>query len=217
MRWGDENTWGITYSLGNRRATAIDNWARSHSFRNLENKPYFEITLTTLPGGNGIPSIGVSNDGWATGGGGDWGWIGGVEATGIYSGTGPNMYMASNGADLTANSGIIKSGNLVATDVVCVAWDIAADLVWMRVNAGNWNCSATANPSTATEGCSTSHISGTTRRGAMDLGGATSIGTVIDINGGQVPFAQAVPAGFSAAFATNLRQTVRPFQHLLVR
>jgi hypothetical protein len=75
----------------------------------------------------------------------------------------------------------------------CVAFDFAARLLWVRVNAGNWNNSGTANPATGVGGLAPSI--GTNPLFPM-FSGLTSADSTTT-NFGATAFTQTVPSGFT--------------------
>jgi hypothetical protein len=59
----------------------------------------------------------------------------------------------SSGSIIVGGSGVSNVGaSLTAADVLCVAWDSGAKLIWFRKNNGLWNNDASANPATGTNG-----------------------------------------------------------------
>lgn len=75
--------------------------------------------------------------------------------TQMFSGSNANCIIyAMNGNINTTASFSGNIGGPSANDVIGIAVDFTAGLVWLRKNAGNWNGSGTANPATATGGFS---------------------------------------------------------------
>ena len=81
--------------------------------------------------------------------------------------------------------------------VVCVAVNLTSNLIWVRINNGNWNASGSANPATSTGGASIANR-GTTAVSPM----VGSTGTFA-ANFGASSFTYSVPAGFTAGWATS--------------
>lgn len=85
-----------------------------------------------------------------------------------------------------------------ANDDLCIAIDIDAALIWFRTNAGNWNNSGTANPSTGVGGLSIPMLFSGASNGLVFPGcnlGNTSKSTLRLL---AADFARAVPSGFAA-------------------
>ncbi len=113
----------------------------------------------------------------------------------------------ANGAGFWAAGGILVNGayfggsnswvGYVQGDVIGVALDPTAKLVWFRINAGNWNSNASANPATGTGGVD---YSGTAfGSGAIYAAfGATGGGQAITANFGATAFTFTAPSGFAA-------------------
>ena len=56
---------------------------------------------------------------------------------------------ADGAIDIYSVSSGVAIGAFATNDVVAVAWDTGARLLWVRRNAGNWNNNASADPATA--------------------------------------------------------------------
>ena len=81
-----------------------------------------------------------------------------------------------------------------ATDVLGIAFDLTAELMWFRKGSGNWNNSASANPATGAEGLDVSGLA------AGPYFPAAYINTGDDAftaNFGATAYAQTAPSGFS--------------------
>jgi hypothetical protein len=88
----------------------------------------------------------------------------------VTSGAGPGIVNASaiayigadaNGTIATYSNSVINNGSTlgswtaatpVSGDVISMAWDCGAKLVWFRLNNGNWNNNVSANPATGVGG-----------------------------------------------------------------
>src|SRR6516164_6589714 len=125
----------ISLSGGNLIVSATSSTASSVRNTNSHStgKYYFESTFANMPTS------------------GSWG-AGLANATYALTGTSANaavLFMSTGNSPFIINS--ITQFNLgasVSGDVVCVAVDIGAALIWVRRNSGNWNNSGTANPAT---------------------------------------------------------------------
>jgi hypothetical protein len=56
---------------------------------------------------------------------------------------------------------VASPGGLIVGSVVEICVDIDARLFWLRVSAGNWNGSGTANPATGVGGINIAAMTGT--------------------------------------------------------
>lgn len=107
----------------------------------------------------------------------------------------------ANGLGYYANGGIVINNITVATiqtytlnDVIGVAVNRTNNLIWIRVNNGNWNNNPAANPATGANGISISSlIPAGTIFAAVSL---RNSGDVTVANFGATPFANPPPAGF---------------------
>jgi len=90
------------------------------------------------------------------------------------------------------NMGVTHAGGLVDGDVVCVAVDVGAKLLWMRRNGGPWNNDAGANPETPAGGVDMSGVTGS----LYIYGEAQTWSANGTLNAGQTAFAFSQPAGF---------------------
>lgn len=108
-----------------------------------------------------------------------------VNSIALYDGD-TNVYAAGGSA---GNSGINYVG--AASDVVGMAVDIGAGLIWFRVNGGNWNNSALNDPVTGVGGINVAAVS----KPWFVLGqsGANAVNT---FNFGTTAYANAAPVGY---------------------
>jgi hypothetical protein len=144
-------------------------------------KVYWEISVNDVDLGGG-QAIGIANSTFA------------VEATqlgedgnsiGLY-GDGGVQYA---GAALGANVDPFTTG-----DVVSVALDIGNGKIWFRVNAGNWNANASANPATNTGGKTVSVTGALYAAVSLRFFG---VGSSSRMTGNFGPtYTQSVPSGF---------------------
>ena len=170
----DKKNSNVVLSNGNLTVTGNDasnNWVRSTTSK-ASGKYYVEATHTTVA--NSV--FGIADLSAMTYPGFD------AKSFGLYS----NGFGSIAGAFpdwLTPYA----SGNVVG-----MAVDLTAKLVWWRVGAGNWNGSGTANPATGTGGFNVSTYTGTPHY-YVSSGGPGSVST---INFGATAFANAAPSGF---------------------
>lgn len=159
-----------TNSRGNVRSVA------SHS----TGKYYYEITLSAAPASYDT-CIGAGNSTASLTNG-----PGSPDTNSIayYNGD-PIVYIAAGG---TNNTGVTP----VQGNVLGMAIDLTNNRVWVRVNSGNWNGSALADPATNTGGYDISAITGPFY--ALTTIGETSAGTTA--NFGATSYANAAPSGF---------------------
>lgn len=173
----------ITLSGGNLIATATaTSFAGVRAIDNqATGKFYWEVTWNATTGSNN--AIGVI--------------LGGLSLT-------VNYATASTGACVLASTGSVwtngtaTSGLLTAANgqVVCIAIDISAGLVWFRQDAGgNWNGSGAANPATGAGGKSWPYVSP-----VYPFFQADFINEKVTANFGDSAFTGALPAGFTAGF-----------------
>jgi hypothetical protein len=107
-------------------------------------------------------------------------------------------FAVDNAGQIIVNAGLagIDLGTPAVGDVVSVAWDAGAERVWFRLNAGDWNLSATANPATGAEGVDVSFAASTPH--ALWMRAATT-GPAVAIRTSAADFTQAVPStGFTS-------------------
>lgn len=96
-----------------------------------------------------------------------------------------NIY--GNGAQLGGGLGAWASA-----DVIDIAVDFGAALLWARKNGGNWNNSGTANPATGVGGISISYMAG----GTFFPGDVPWPSTTHTVNFGLIPYTYPAPATF---------------------
>jgi hypothetical protein len=105
-----------------------------------------------------------------------------------------NVGMNSSSASIFYNGGTPGAVTAVLGngDRHCVAVDVGAKLLWIRVNSANWNNSGTANPATAAEGVDISGVTGDLYI-FCDVETAATTGT---LNTGATAFTHTAPSGF---------------------
>jgi len=108
-------------------------------------------------------------------------------------------YFSNDGVVYVAGSGASTQVALNNADVMSIALDMDNGKMWFRRNAGNWNNSGTANPTTNTGGIDVSSAVGPFYPAASMLNQGTTLGDhTITANFGASTFAQSVPSGFTA-------------------
>jgi hypothetical protein len=140
-------------------------------------KYYFEIKVDTVSGASS--AMGLLSAAGTYGN-----LVAGTNSVSVRKATG-NIW--SNGADTTKTLGAFANG-----DVLGVAIDLTAHLVWVRKNAGNWNNDAAAAPATGIGGIvvqTAAHAPS-----AVCSGGAINDG--FTANFGATTFANAAPSSF---------------------
>lgn len=88
-------------------------------------------------------------------------------------------------------------------DVVGMAVNLIAQLIWFRVNGGNWNNNGSADPATNTGGISIAGLSGV---GTIPMFVATQLngaGNSVTANFGDTSYAHAAPAGYGNYTASS--------------
>jgi hypothetical protein len=197
MTWDPANV-DPTFTLSNGnltvRQTASDNvWhnGKSKTLRTSATiKAYAEFQANLFPpeGGEGPGGIGMSNSAQAVGSGhfmGD-----SSSSLGYYFESG-NVYA---GGALVTNLMTAAQGNRID-----MATDFVHNLVWFRVNGGNWNNSGTANPATAVGGIDISAVAAAAMGPAITLyGNVDAAPSQITANFGQNVFLGALPAGYTS-------------------
>jgi hypothetical protein len=101
-------------------------------------------------------------------------------------------------------SPVTTVASYVVGDTVDFSVDRVNNLIWFRTNGGNWNNSASANPSTGVGGIALSTPTGTLLYPAFDLyyGGGATIPS-LTANFGATTFTYAPPSGFTALAAAT--------------
>jgi hypothetical protein len=96
-----------------------------------------------------------------------------------------------------ANSGV-SIGTRAVNDVIGIAVDITARLIWFRVSpAGIWNNSGTADPAAGVGGINISALSGALY---VLVSTGTTANDAITVNFGASAFTGAVPSGFTSGW-----------------
>ena len=107
-----------------------------------------------------------------------------------------NSVAVARGGGITINGGaaLANIGAFAANDVLGIAVDLTAHLVWCRRNAGLWNNNGAANPATATGGFTAP--SAGMAPGVCFVGAGTAINDAYTANFGGTTYANAAPSGF---------------------
>jgi SPRY domain len=145
-------------------------------------KWYFEATMNVWTGGG-------CEIGWATAGATLTG--GGLAKQAVVTkGT-----TAAGGIMIDATYSGSNLGTRANGDVIGIAIDIGAGLIWFRVAAsGNWNGSGTANPATGAGGLSLGALAGTV---LYPIFAAAAVNESCTANFGGSAFVGSIPSGFS--------------------
>jgi hypothetical protein len=178
--WNTLDMTGITLSGGDLTATATGaGGVRNTSSMSTTGKYYFEFTLNTYASGNS--AVGVASP------------------SAILASVGPTPLQASvmyrTGAIWTNNASTgFSLGTRANGDVIGVAVDIAAHLIWFRVApSGLWNGSGTGNPATGVAGLTLTALGAT----VLACFGASVSGESVTANFGATTTVGTVPAGFT--------------------
>lgn len=187
----------VTLSLSNLRAAcsgaaAVDTGAKGLAADALATgKYYFEVTADTPNGGD-------NGYGFCT-------------SAATYVGLGSNASLGiivfRSGTLWVQGSarGSVMASAMAAADVICIAADFTAGLVWVRKNGLLWNNSGTADPATGVGG-----ISFTTATFMPAVVFSASAAAQATYNFGASAFAQAVPSGFTSGWpSTSAANTIR--------
>ena len=195
--WNPLDQIGMTLSGGNLIATTIDgniDGIRGTQSNKGNIKVYCEFTAVTAFANN-LSRVGFATATWALNASDQ---LGGANSLG-WDPTGNIFYN-----DISGGIGATEAQNAAGT-VVCMALDYGNQLIWVRINGGNWNNSPTANPATG--------AGGYTIPSGGPFSSSTSIFpafSMVFVSGsgvqwtGSAPFARSVPSGFTAWDAVNV-------------
>jgi hypothetical protein len=183
---------GITLTGSNLIATCSGGGTNSVRApdKQVTGKFYWECTCNTIS--SVITGVGI-HAGWVS------------FATGGYSSAVGTCGVLQSGGGIYvdgSHSGQPSLGALVAGNVICIAVDAGARLIWFRVGAaGNWNGSAANNPATGVGG-----VPFTSLGIGIQIYPSAVFGTISDqvtANFGDTAFTGAVPAGFTSGFTAG--------------
>jgi len=182
--WSTTDLANVTLSGGNLIATGTNSTAAVRSGNGeLTGKFYFEATLTTNSGSN--TGIGLTT---------------GATTLSTVGNTPVNSAILYRGGNIwlnNANSGT-SLGARSNGDIIGIAVDLAADLIWFRVApSGNWNANGSANPATGVGGLSCSFLSGVLAYPVATFGVVNDVTTA---NFGATAFSGTVPSGFTSGW-----------------
>ena len=151
-------------------------------------KLYFEITLTSLGGGNVFPGVATAA----------------ASVSSSPGGVGTSVVTSSTGNIVVNNVGSGTSlGAFSAGQIACVAIDLVGNLIWFRKTAsGNWNNNVANNPSTGVGGISVSVLFGSANAFGYSALQTVPNGTPFTANFGDSAFSGVVPSGYIAGFPT---------------
>ena len=108
---------------------------------------------------------------------------------------------ATTGWRVLLNSGDIRNSGtvvgsvgsaLASSDVLCMAWDAGAKVIWFRKNGGNWNNDAAADPAAGTNGIA---VTGSAGNYALHML-VSLTGGVVTVRTELAEYTQTVPSGF---------------------
>lgn len=174
----------IDTALSNNNLTATHTTANANSGARVvpmktAGQFYFEIKLIIGNGsfdGFGLLSAGITYNNF------------------ILSST--NCVAVSRGGGINTNGvNLANIGAFAPNDVLGIAVDLTAHLVWCRRNAGLWNNSAGANPATAIGGLAAPAVG--MAPGVCFVGSGTAINDGYTANFGATAFANTAPSGFT--------------------
>jgi hypothetical protein len=123
---------------------------------------------------------------------------------GVSSGLGPAYGFAYNPFNgifyvSQSNSGTVGTAGPGAN--VGIALDFVNNNFWARINGGNWNGSALADPATNTGGFSLSFVIPSTYGQFQPIAAIGNSGDAFRANFGASPFAHPVPSGFTSGWS----------------
>jgi hypothetical protein len=174
---------GVTLAATNLMATFTEPFGTKNAVRSTishsTGKFYAEFTATTVVVSESV-GIGDANFNIDS----SPGYIGGSNFSLGYD-AGGNVFQ--NNGTVVATYSTYTSG-----DVVGMAVDIGGQLIWWRVNAGNWNNNGAADPATGANGLSTSALTGPFFAASSGNGG----NNVFTANFGASAYAHIPPSGY---------------------
>jgi hypothetical protein len=183
-----DKTANIALSGGNLTATQTASGANGGSRsvdRKTSGKLYWEGTFVVAT--NISTGFGIGNSATVLNGG--------ISATSV------TAVIGRSGTIFVGGSTAVTGSILANGTVVGIALDLDASRVWFRVGAaGNWNYSATADPTTGAGGIAIP-VGGASAAYALALIGAQN--DQITANFGDSAFTGTVPSGFTAGFPTG--------------
>lgn len=101
----------------------------------------------------------------------------------------------SGGAVIINSVGVLTMPGYGAGDIVKVALDITNQRIWFKLNGGNWNNNASADPATNTLGVNIAAVTGMLFAGCTENLNVTN---EVTINFGATAFNSSPPSGFTA-------------------
>jgi hypothetical protein len=119
----------------------------------------------------------------------------------------------SGGVLIDGGASSFSFGTIAVGTVVCIAFDAGSRLIWFRLGAaGNWNNSASANPTTGVGGVSTPNLGVAIPAYPAMVSGIS--GDQVTANFGDSAFTGTVPSGFTSGFTAG---AVVPTNELLTQ
>jgi hypothetical protein len=177
--WNPSDLSGVTLSGGNLIATTTAGGGVRSTIGYSAGKYYWENTIGVFNSGNS--GVGVASS------------IASLPNMGA-TGTQAAFLYPDGTIYINTTSAGISLGARSQGDVIGIALDVTAKLVWFRVSpSGLWNNSGTANPATGVGGFSCSVLTSPLYGGF----GCSVSGQSMTVNFGDNPFIGAVPAGFA--------------------
>ena len=155
-------------------------------------KFYFEYTCNVIAGAN--TSLGIATSLMTSAGA-----LSDLNACQINKTSGQ---VWANGANAFTFGTSLANGN-----VVCIALDCTARLIWFRIGAaGNWNNNATYNPATGVGGVAIFNFGAALQ--AFPFAGLQATSDQITANFGDSAFVGAVPSGYTSGFTAGSTPTI---------
>lgn len=123
-----------------------------------------------------------------------------LQFSGLGGAAGAVVLLDGGNVNVDGSGTSVNFGARAAGDVVCIAVDLTAQLVWFRIGAaGNWNANAGFAPG-GTGGASFSAVGGAGGTALYAMVSGYGGGSNWTANFGDSAFIGAVPAGFSSGF-----------------
>lgn len=193
--WDSGQLSNATLSGGDLIATASGVGGVRGQGTNRTGKWYWETTLTTLATS---ARLGI---GWAN------------TPPSTFNSTSNNAATLTAAGDISVNgSGTVTVGGVSTSvsfgarasgDLICIAVDLDAGLLWFRVGAaGNWNNNAARNPATGAGGVSIASVVSGPAYDWYPFVGMGATGGVWTANFGASAFTGTVPSGFTSGWTT---------------
>lgn len=190
----------ITLSSGNLKAvhTAASSTALSMGTPVLTSgKWYWEETITTIAGGTTV-MVGLAIN-----------FSSPSSVLGTQNGT---IGYGSDGNVNINNSNVGTIATYATGSVVSVAVDIANQLIWFRVNGGNWNNNIANNPVTSVGGISITAALNYSNSSLLPTIGTATLNDSVTVNFGATGFSFTAPTGYASANTWSVTAALSPDQ-----